>query len=172
MAPADYAALTSRIADVLRLARDPNAFYNPGQEPLFSQVSSRPVACGRLGFCTDDNIGQDFGDVFALMTEGYNFDGTQSPSVSRLGDSDTAVRSVYSVPNFYGAHGYDSQLPSMSAILYAAGPNIVHRGKRIKVVHNIDVAPTVLKILGVAPAATVDGQVIPRILKARDDDDE
>jgi predicted AlkP superfamily pyrophosphatase or phosphodiesterase len=98
------------------------------------------------------------------MAEGYNFDGTQSPSVARLGDTDPAVTSVYSVPNFYGAHGYDSNLPSMSAILYAAGPSL-RQGKTIKVVRNIDIAPTVMEILCVAPAPTVDGTVIPKILK-------
>jgi predicted AlkP superfamily pyrophosphatase or phosphodiesterase len=170
--PADYPALVAQVADALRSARDPNAVYNPRQELLFPQVWSRPLECGRPGFCTDDNIGQDSGDVFAQLAEGYNFDGTQSPAVSRLGDTDPAVKSVYSVPNFYGAHGYDSLLPSMSAILYAAGPNIRHRENKLKVVRNIDIAPTVLKILGVAPAATVDGRIIPKILRDRENDDE
>ena len=52
----------------------------------------------------------------------------------------------------------------MSAILYAAGPSIT-QGQRLKETRNIDVAPTILEILGVAPAATVDGVVIPKILK-------
>jgi hypothetical protein len=68
------------------------------------------------------------------------------------------------VPNFYGAHGHDSNLQSMSAILYAAGPSL-KRGKTLRTVRNIDIAPTIVEILGVAPAATVDGQVICGILK-------
>jgi arylsulfatase A-like enzyme len=71
---------------------------------------------------------------------------------------------VYSVPNFYGAHGHNSTLPSMSAILYAAGPSIKQR-KQLPVVYNIDIAPTVLEILGVTPADTVDGAVIERVLR-------
>ncbi len=68
------------------------------------------------------------------------------------------------VPNFYGAHGHNSELPSMSAILYAAGPSLKQL-RKLDVIHNIDVAPTVMEILGVAPALTVDGAVIPKILR-------
>jgi arylsulfatase A-like enzyme len=74
------------------------------------------------------------------------------------------VSSTYSVPNFYGAHGHDSSLPSMSAILYAAGPS-VKQGHKLDVVHNIDIAPTVLSILGVAPAPTVEGEVLKEIFR-------
>jgi hypothetical protein len=105
--------------------------------------------------------------VLALMVEGYNFDGTQRPGVARLGDPPFNVRTtVYSVPNFYGAHGHNSTLPSMSAIFYAAGPSL-EKGKTVDVVRSIDVAPTVLEILGVAPAPTVDGEVISTILRGR-----
>ena len=52
----------------------------------------------------------------------------------------------------------------MSAIFYAAGPPL-KQGRKIDRVHNIDVAPTVMEILGVAPAPTVDGEVIPKILR-------
>jgi predicted AlkP superfamily pyrophosphatase or phosphodiesterase len=162
--PADYPALVARIATALRGAVDPNAFYNPGKTRLFSHVWTRPDGCGRPGFCTDENIGQDTGDVLALMIEGYNFDGTQSPVVRRLGDDTAAATPVYSVPNFYGAHGHDSALPSMSAILYAAGPSIAPR-RKLGTVQNIDIAPTVLQILGVPPAPTVDGEAIRRILR-------
>jgi len=118
--------------------------------------------CADPGFCADDLIGQDTGDVLALMAEGYNFDGAQSPVVARLGDADS-VSSTYSVPNFYGAHGHDSSLPSMSAILYAAGPS-VKQGK-VDLVRNIDIAPTVLSILGVTPAPTVEGEVLKEMLR-------
>ncbi|MDQ3261784.1 MAG: phosphodiesterase, partial [Pseudomonadota bacterium] len=90
-----------------------------------------------------------------------------NPVVSRLGDTEAAVTSVYSVPNFFGAHGYDSKLQSMSAILFAAGPDIA-QGRELELVHNIDVAPTVLKILGVTPAPTVDGTVILGMLNGHD----
>jgi Type I phosphodiesterase / nucleotide pyrophosphatase len=164
--PAAYAGLVDQIAGVLRGARDPNRFFNPGSARLFNRVWTRPMDCGRPGFCTDQNIGQDFGDVLALMVEGYNFDGIQSPVVARLDDGDPNVTAVYSVPNFYGAHGHDSNLDSMSAIFMAAGPDIKQR-TRLRDVRNIDVAPTVLEILGIAAGPTVDGEVIDRAL-ARD----
>ena len=101
------------------------------------------------------------------MVEGYNFDG--DPERQAGGHAPRRRRhlpltTVYSVPNFYGAHGHDSDLPSMSAILYAAGPSL-KQGKKLEVVHNIDIVPTVMRILGVAPAPTVDGEVIPKILR-------
>ena len=88
--------------------------------------------------------------------------------MTRLGDSPAG--NPFSVPNFYGAHGHDSELPSMSAIFYAAGPN-VKQGTKLRQVRNIDVAPTLLDILGFSPAPTVDGHVLTRILRRYHDDD-
>lgn len=170
VASADFQDLVDQIATALRNAADPNDYYNATGSELFSYVWTRPSGCGHPGFCTDEDIGQDTGDVLSLMVEGYNFDGTQSPGIARLGDPPfNQATTVYSVPNFYGAHGHDSSLPSMSAILYAAGPNIKRR-KPLKSVRNIDIAPTVLELLGVSPATTVDGEVIPRILKRHGDE--
>ena len=167
--PADYPALVTQVGAALRAAIDSNAFYNPGAAGLFSDVVTRPNNCGFPGFCTNESIGQDTGDVVGLMIEGYNFDGTQTPGVARLGDAPfNGTTTVYSVPNFYGAHGHNSELPSMSAILYAAGPSLKQH-RKLDVIHNVDVAPTVMAILGVAPAPTVDGAVIPKILRKQGD---
>jgi predicted AlkP superfamily pyrophosphatase or phosphodiesterase len=46
-----------------------------------------------------------------------------------------------------GFHGYDPEHESMSAIFYAAGRG-VSPGTRLPAVHNLDVAPTVLALLG------------------------
>ncbi len=159
---ADYIILQTKIADILANVTDPNSFYNPAARKLFPQIAKRPTTCGQIGFCTDSEIGQDFGDILALLEEGYNFDGAQSPLVARLGDSPSPTP-PYSVPNFYGAHGYASDLPSMSAILFAAGPNI-RVGARVNLVRNIDIAPTIMQILGLPPAPTVNGTVISGIL--------
>jgi len=168
--PADYQALVENIAAVLRGAIDPNDFYNPRRQPLFTHVWTRPVDCGRHGFCTDDNIGQDSGDIVALLAVGYNFDGTQAPVVFRLGD-EPAVTNVYSVPNFYGAHGHDSNLQSMSAILYAAGPSLQQR-KQVFRVRNIDIAPTIMEILDVRPSPKVDGKILSEILRKHGHEDD
>lgn len=160
---ADYQVLRDKVAGILRAAVDPNPFYNPTAATLFSDVFARPSGCGQIGFCTDEVIGQDFGDVFAQLREGYNFDGTQSPAVPRLLDTPASAL-IYSVPNFYGAHGHSSSLPSMSAILYAAGPNIKTDPTPLPSVRNIDIAPTIMQILGVPPAATVDGSALSSVL--------
>jgi len=162
VSPQAFSSLVDQLTTFLSGVKDPNAFYNPNNVPLFTHVIPRPD-CADPGFCADDLVGQDTGDVLALMAEGYNFDGAQSPLVARLGDADS-VSSTYSVPNFYGAHGHDSSLTSMSAILYAAGPS-VKQGHKVDLVRNIDIAPTVLSILGVAPAPTVEGEVLKEMLR-------
>ncbi|UFP95039.1 alkaline phosphatase family protein [Gloeobacter morelensis MG652769] len=162
----EYLTLQKQIVEVLRGAADPNPTYNyslPGGK-LFRFVTPRPTPEGKpVGFATSDAIGQDAGDVVAILNPGYNFDGTQSPVVYRQGDDTTVTTPVLSLANFYGAHGYDSRLPEMSAIFYAAGPNI--RKGTFQAVRNIDVAPTILQILGVAPASTVQGNALNRLLK-------
>ena len=50
----------------------------------------------------------------------------------------------------------------MSASFIAAGPDI-KRGE-VRSVSNIDVAPTIMHLLGVRPGRTVDGEVLRRIL--------
>jgi hypothetical protein len=128
---------------------------------VFEQIYNRPVMSNTLSFGLETGpfIGQDSGDVYALLSIGYNFDGIQNPVVQRLGES--SLNPILSVPNFYGAHGYNPEQRSMSAIFIAAGPDIRHR--ELEKVRNIDVAPTILDLLGVQPAATVEGKVLPII---------
>ena len=98
-----------------------------------------------------------------MLALGYNFDGVQTPPVARYRDpAFDALRSVFSVPSFYGAHGHNPNIPSMSASFIAAGPDI-ERGE-VRSVSNIDVAPTIMHLLGVRPGRTVDGEVLRRIL--------
>lgn len=161
----EYLALQDQVANVLRSAVDTNANYTLGAPgaALFGSVIERPI---RRNLNSPDFglisrgpvIAQDSGDVVAILAAGYNFDGTQNPVVRRLGDSAVAMP-VLSVPNFYGAHGYNPARLDMSAIFYAAGPDI---GQGVLPrVNNIDVAPTILRLLGVTPAATVDGTALP-----------
>ncbi len=60
--------------------------------------------------------------------------------------------------------GYDPELYQMSASFYAAGPDI-RRASWYDRMRNVDVAPTIMKILGVKPDQTVDGAALKRILK-------
>lgn len=152
----EYIVLQKKIAAALRAARDTNPVYAPGGTPLFDKVHLRPLPADindpSFGRRTDEVIGQDSGDVYALLDLGYNFDGRQTPAVVRQGDSSGAVLSL---PNFYGAHGYDPSIEEMSAVFYAAGPNVVPSS--LGEISNIDIAPTIDRILGVTPAATVEG---------------
>src|SRR5262245_35491586 len=167
VAPAEYVTLQQQIADALAELSDTNPNYTngPAKVPVFDKVFRRPIPANvndpSLGVGTDGTIGQDFGDVFALLTAGYNFDGTQTPVVIRKGDPTPTPPAVpvLSVPNFYGAHGYDPELLNMSAIFMAAGPDI--RKGRLHRVRNIDVAPTVARLLGVKLGSTVDGVALP-----------
>jgi predicted AlkP superfamily pyrophosphatase or phosphodiesterase len=164
--PATYAALVTQITDAVRNAVDPNPKFNGSLEAgrLFTVVETRPLQCeAGIGQCTSKTIGQDFGDVFALMAPGYNFDGIQSPGVARLGDAPfNAATTTLSMPNFYGAHGHDPKLPVMSATFIAAGPQI--RDTTIRRMRNVDVAPTIMQLLGVRPHQ-VDGEVLREILR-------
>jgi predicted AlkP superfamily pyrophosphatase or phosphodiesterase len=159
----EYAALQQQVVQTLSELVDNNPNYTLGNQsvPVFGKVYTRPVSTDLddplFGVRGNEVIGQDAGDVFATMSLGYNFDGTQNPVVQRLGDTSSNTP-IFSVPNFYGAHGYDPQLPEMSAIFFAAGPNI-NRGT-VTSVRNIDIAPTILQLLGVQPADTVQGRPI------------
>jgi hypothetical protein len=92
-----------------------------------------------------------------MMRSGYNFDGVQSPVVIRK-DDPVVPNPVLSVANFYGAHGYDPNILNMSAIFVAAGPDI-GRGT-LRQIQTVDVAPTILKLLGVEAPSTVDGKAL------------
>lgn len=165
--PATYMALVTQITDAVKNAVDLNPKFNGSLEAgrIFTVVETRPLQCeAAIGQCTSKNIGQDFGDVFALMAPGYNFDGIQNPGVARLGDAPfNAATTTLSMPNFYGAHGHDPRLPVMSATFIAAGPKI-RNNTTIRRMHNLDVAPTIMQILGVRPHQ-VDGEVLREILR-------
>nr|WP_245476505.1 alkaline phosphatase family protein [Bradyrhizobium sp. Leo170] len=164
---AAYKALVTQITDAVKNAADPNPKFNFSLKDgrIFTVVETRPLQCEEgTGECTSKTIGQDFGDVFALMAPGYNFDGIQNPGVARLGDAPfNAATTMLSMPNFYGAHGHDPELPVMSATFIAAGPQI-RKDATIRRMRNTDVAPTVMQILGVTPRR-VDGEVLREILR-------
>lgn len=160
----EYVVLQQQIAQALRELVDENPNYTNGQAkvPVFDKIYSRPlppnIADPSFGRGTDQFIAQDSGDVFAMLTVGYNFDGTQNPAVLRLGDPASASP-ILSLPNFYGAHGYDPTLPNLSAIFMAAGPDI--RRGTLTLVNSIDVAPTAARLPGVKLSTLVDGHALP-----------
>src|SRR5262245_22897116 len=157
----EYLALQQQVFNALQNVTDTNPTYTDGATPVFDKIYTRPVPDDindpQFGRLTNEFIGQDSGDVFAMLRTGYNFDGTQSPVVIRK-DDPVVGNPVLSVPNFYGAHGFDPNISNMSAIFFAAGPDI-GRGT-LHQIQTVDVAPTILKLLGVAAPSTVDGKAL------------
>jgi hypothetical protein len=64
-----------------------------------------------------------------------------------------------------GWHGYAPDVPSMAGILVAAGPTIA-AGTDLGRVSNLDVAPTVLALLGQEPPDWMEGHVIGKLVGA------
>ncbi len=58
-----------------------------------------------------------------------------------------------------GMHGYDPAFRDMGGIFYAEGPDIP-RGTTIRAIRAVDVAPSVCVLLGIAPAADMDGRSV------------
>ncbi len=165
---AEYLTLQKQVQDLFKSLADNNPNYvNKGvtSNTVFDKIYSRQVAAtaktaNEVINARGEFIGEDTGDVFALLSVGYNFDGVQSATapVIRKGDTASPATAVYSVPNFYGAHGYDPTLADLKSIFYAAGPDIAPQP--LGSIKNIDVAPTIEKILGVVPASTVNGTAL------------
>jgi len=91
------------------------------------------------------------------------------PPLALLPASDRGARFGF-VSRFFGgalgAHGYDpGRHPEMHGIFVAIGRG-VPRGKRLPTARAIDVAPTVAKLLGIAPPAQSEGEAIAGISSA------
>jgi hypothetical protein len=160
----EYTALQQQLIALLQGFADTNPTYTLGAPSVgvFDKIYPRPLPADindpSFGRGTTEFIGQDSGDVFAILRTGYNFDGTQVPVVIRQGDP-VVTTPVLSVPNFYGAHGYDPEIENMSSIFFAAGPDI---GQGVLPrVNNIDIAPTIAKMCNVETYAAVDGSPLP-----------
>jgi len=59
-----------------------------------------------------------------------------------------------------GEHGYDPALPSMQGIFLARGPHF-RRGVRIPALEHVALYPLLAHLLGVRPAAPLDGDLAP-----------
>ncbi len=137
----DYAQVQDDIVRALGEIKDP-----VDGQPVFTRILRREELPA-LHLDTPNA-----GDVVAQARPGFY------PSFQR----DKAA--VFEPTEFYGQHGYDASLPEMRAIFVAAGPGI-HAGANPGPVRVVDVAPTVARLLGFEPAATVDGRSLINILK-------
>jgi len=62
-----------------------------------------------------------------------------------------------------GGHGYEPGVPGTNGILVAAGPG-VRSGARISGARDVDVHPTVCRLLGIRPAEGIDGGALDALL--------
>jgi len=81
------------------------------------------------------------GDVIVIMDEGWTLE--RGSGRERTEE--------------WGQHGWDNMLPSMRATFMAMGPTI-RQGVMIGDVENVDVYPFMAELLGLQPAAGIDGQ--------------
>ncbi len=92
------------------------------------------------------------GDLVLAAKEGYAF------SLDARGDEFVVPSEIATA----GAHGFLSTEPKMNAIFVAAGAGI-KRGTKLSTIANIDVAPTIARMLGVT-LEQASGRVIEEIL--------
>ncbi len=104
-----------------------------------------------LGMPTpDENTGM--GDLILFASEGYAFR-----------KDVTGEEVVVPAVNYCGTHGYPASDPELDGIFIAHGPNI-KPGTVVDRVSNLDVAPTLARIMGLT-LPEVDGRAIEEILK-------
>ena len=105
-----------------------------------------PAGYAALGLPAPDRDPQ-MSDLFLIAKSGYSFSGATGGPVTA------------ETPQVGGGHGYVSTDPEMDAIFIASGYGIAG-GTRLDKIANIDVAPTLAKLLGVAlPSAK--GKALP-----------
>jgi predicted AlkP superfamily pyrophosphatase or phosphodiesterase len=131
--------LTPRVREVLAALPGVERMIEPGEYAAMGLPS--PV----------DN--DQMADLVAVAKPGYSFAGGH--------DGEPVVAHPEGVTT--GAHGYVTSDPEMNAVFVAWGWG-VKRGAKLGVIRNVDVAPTVGAVLGVAlPGA--EGRVLGEILK-------
>lgn len=101
------------------------------------------------------------GDIVVVMDESWTMSvprGTAAEAPRAITSGQTAKpRPPRAERERWGAHGWDPELPSMQALFVAAGPGI-RPGTVVDEVHNIDVYSWMAELLGLAPAADIDGR--------------
>jgi predicted AlkP superfamily pyrophosphatase or phosphodiesterase len=92
-------------------------------------------------------------DLILVAKDGYGF------SATATGD-DEVIKSEATT----GTHGFLSTNPKMNATFIAAGAGVL-QGKKLDVIENIDITPTIAKLLGVE-VPTAEGKVLTEALEA------
>jgi predicted AlkP superfamily pyrophosphatase or phosphodiesterase len=105
----------------------------------------------KYGYPSPDEKPQ-MAELVVAAKRGYSFS-----SVEKIDDAIISTRKGGN-----GSHGYLSSDPNMNAMFIAAGRDIA-KGKKIGLVKNIDIAPTIAYLLG-EKLPNVDGKVLKQIL--------
>ena len=91
--------------------------------------------------------GDSGGDVYIDLLPGYDYDASTSPG-------DVIVRQEPT-----GNHGFNPARPSMRTLMVFNGPGIV-AGRHLNDARLIDFAPTLAKLMGIAPPKNATGKVL------------
>ena len=130
-----------------------------GPADLATEIASVEGVSKVLGSADFDALGypqpsanERMPNLVAAAADGYSFGGAQTGSV------------VVDVPagSTPGAHGYLSSDPEMNAIFVASGAGI-KSGSKLPIVKNLDIAPTIAKLLGLSLPG-VEGRTLNEIL--------
>lgn len=93
------------------------------------------------------------GDLYLDLRRGYYLAAGTSGAALRTRPANTA-----------GGHMLDPRRPDLHAVFFAAGPGL-KRGATIGGIRQIDVAPTVTRLLGIQPPAQATGRVLTEALR-------
>jgi predicted AlkP superfamily pyrophosphatase or phosphodiesterase len=95
------------------------------------------------------------GDIVVVMDESW---GLLAPRRAPAAPAATTAPAAAERPRVdrRGAHGWDNALPSMRAVFLLVGPGI-RQGALVPEVNNVDVYPLMTELLGLEPAAGIDG---------------
>lgn len=136
-------AALDQAADALLAARDPET-----GRPIVTRVFRTGEVVG-LGI-----RGVAGGDLYLDLAPGYVPTNRLQPEILQ----------AHASPIGAGVHGFFPLRTKMQAIFFLGGAGVV-QGKRIAGVRQIDVAPTIARLLGIPPPADAQGHIIGEALQ-------
>jgi len=136
----------ARVAKALARYRDVFRVYRKGHLPAYAHIGSGPRV----------------GDLVLITDPPYAFEGHEiMPAEAAQRAENIDGPPIYEPGQawFHSMHGFDPRSEDMHAIFYTWGPGL-GRGTRMDKIDMIDVAPTVLKLLGLKPFRHSDGKAL------------
>lgn len=139
VSPSEAPRVLERAVTALRGARDPSTRRRIVTGLYMTTQAEKSLGLG----------GPTGGDLYLDLAPGY------APAVAWGGNDLVRPRA----PHASGAHGGSPGKPSLRAVCFLAGPG-VKRGMVLPPVRLIDVAPTLCRLMGIAPPAQATGHII------------